>query len=93
MISYNISLQYSQITPRPVYTVVTGPRLDSDGCHAKGCAPDIQKTPTHNYNKLLVVAPSTDTVISCGSVSQGACDTYRRLAPSLNYFSHYFMLF
>ena len=70
--------QLESNTMRPKVQVVTGPRLDSSGCHANGCDPDIKKILTDNYNKVLVVAPSTDCVIACGSVSQGACDTYRR---------------
>ena len=62
---------------RPIHQVVTGPRLDSPECHATGCGPKTGKYPTDNYNKLMVVAPSVDAVITCGSVSQGACDRYR----------------
>ncbi|XP_045114407.1 plexin-B-like isoform X2 [Portunus trituberculatus] len=61
----------------PVHQVVTGPRLDSPECHAASCDDHIYQVPTDNYNKLLVVAPSVSAVIACGSVSQGACDTYR----------------
>ncbi|XP_042221398.1 plexin-B-like, partial [Homarus americanus] len=60
----------------PLHQVVTGPRQDSPSCHASGCEPHVQKVPTDNYNKLLVVAQSVGRVIACGSVSQGACDTY-----------------
>lgn len=70
--------QLDSLSMKPIFQVVTGPRLDSDGCHATGCNPDIVKSLTDNYNKVLVVAPSTESVIACGSVSQGACDTYRR---------------
>ncbi|KAF2368826.1 Plexin repeat [Trinorchestia longiramus] len=65
-------------TMKPIYQVITGPRLDSPGCHANGCNSEIRKSLTDNHNKVLVIAPSTESVIVCGSVSQGACDTYRR---------------
>ncbi|XP_066956195.1 plexin-B-like isoform X2 [Macrobrachium rosenbergii] len=61
----------------PLHQVVTGPRQDSPFCHASGCGDHVKKVPTDNYNKLLVVAPSVDAVVACGSVSQGACDKYR----------------
>ncbi|CAL4079642.1 unnamed protein product [Meganyctiphanes norvegica] len=60
----------------PVYQVKTGPRLDSPECHASGCDSAVEKVPTDNYNKLLVVAPSVGAVVACGSVSQGSCHKY-----------------
>uniref|UniRef100_A0A6A7FXH8 Plexin-B-like n=5 Tax=Hirondellea gigas TaxID=1518452 RepID=A0A6A7FXH8_9CRUS len=74
-------------TMKPIHQVVTGPRLDSDRCPATGCDSDVEKSLTDNYNKLLVVAPSTESIIACGSVSQGACDTYRR--GNLSVHNHY----
>ena len=65
-------------TMKPIYKVVTGPRLDSALCPPSGCGQDVVKSLTDNYNKVLVIAPSTDSIIACGSVSQGSCDTYRR---------------
>ena len=57
--------------------VRTGPKLDSPLCHASGCgSPDIPKVPTDNYNKILLVNPSLETLIVCGSVLQGSCDIY-----------------
>lgn len=73
----NRLFQLEGITLRPVYQVITGPRLDSPECHASGCEDNVKKVNTDNYNKLIVVAPSADTVVACGSVSQGACDKYR----------------
>lgn len=70
--------QLDGLSMKPIYQVITGPRLDSPGCHANGCGSDIKKSLTDNHNKVLVVAPSTESIIVCGSVSQGACDTYRR---------------
>ncbi|XP_071548582.1 plexin-B-like isoform X2 [Panulirus ornatus] len=61
----------------PLHQVKTGPRLDSPSCHATRCDDDVHKVLTDNYNKLLVVAPTVNAVIACGSVSQGACDKYR----------------
>lgn len=76
---------------RPIYQVITGPRLDSPECHAVGCEEkdNVRKVLTDNYNKLIVVAPSVDAVIACGSVSQGACDKYRlgNLSLHLDYIS------
>ncbi|KAK6619961.1 hypothetical protein RUM44_006361 [Polyplax serrata] len=58
-------------------TVVTGPRLDSPMCPAKGCdSPDIETFSTNNVNKILVVDSESRSLIACGSISQGACEKY-----------------
>ncbi|RZC36560.1 plexin-B [Asbolus verrucosus] len=60
------------------YTVMTGPRNDSPLCHATGChGTDIPFTLTNNYNKILLIEPESRTLISCGSIFQGACYKYK----------------
>ncbi|XP_044257639.1 plexin-B isoform X2 [Tribolium madens] len=60
------------------YSVVTGPKNDSPSCHAVGCHnPDIPLTLTENYNKILLIEPESRTLISCGSIFQGACYKYK----------------
>ncbi|KAL0268750.1 UNVERIFIED_CONTAM: hypothetical protein PYX00_010572 [Menopon gallinae] len=63
---------------RPKEEVVTGPKSDSPLCHARGCdSPDIEKVSTNNVNKILVLDPKSQSLIACGSISQGACEKYR----------------
>lgn len=60
-------------------TVPTGPKLDNPNCHASGCGTDAETTEvllTNNVNKVLLVDGGSRTLISCGSVSQGACHKY-----------------
>ncbi|XP_014244949.1 plexin-B isoform X2 [Cimex lectularius] len=58
--------------------VVTGPEQDSVLCHARGCdSPNIEKVLTDNVNKILVIDPQARTLISCGSILQGACEKYK----------------
>ncbi|KAF7650449.1 hypothetical protein LDENG_00125900 [Lucifuga dentata] len=64
--------------------VVTGPELDSADCLPPILAQDCPSaTPTHNYNKLLLLEPGggaggkeaeTGSLIVCGSLYQGICD-------------------
>lgn len=57
--------------------VITGPKLDSPMCHAKGCdSADIERFSTNNVNKILVVDSESKSLIACGSVFQGACEKY-----------------
>lgn len=57
--------------------VLTGPKNDSPSCHATGCRdPNIQLSLMDNYNKVLLIEPESRTLISCGSLSQGACYKY-----------------
>lgn len=58
--------------------VATGPKNDSPACHATGCSnPDTQTSLMDNYNKILLIEPESDTLISCGSLAQGACTLYQ----------------
>lgn len=64
-------------------TVPTGPKLDNPNCHASGCSmahePGTSPTPellTNNVNKVLVVDSNSRTLVTCGSVAQGACHKY-----------------
>jgi len=57
-------------------TVVTGPKLDNPNCHASGCESDSNSELTNNVNKVLLVDTNSRTLISCGSVAQGACHKY-----------------
>lgn len=58
--------------------VITGPRNDSPLCHAKGCSDmDIPLSLMDNYNKILLVDHESRKLISCGSLSQGACYKYK----------------
>nr|XP_023013437.1 plexin-B [Leptinotarsa decemlineata]XP_023013439.1 plexin-B [Leptinotarsa decemlineata]XP_023013440.1 plexin-B [Leptinotarsa decemlineata] len=60
------------------HLVTTGPKNDSPLCHATGCNDaGITLTLMDNYNKILLIEPDSGTLISCGSVSQGACFKYR----------------
>ncbi|XP_018334683.1 plexin-B-like, partial [Agrilus planipennis] len=61
----------------PEHVVITGPRHDSPLCHATGCqGTDIPTTLMDNHNKILVIDSQSRTLISCGSLSQGACVKY-----------------
>lgn len=63
---------------------VTGPSLDSADCLPPILPQDCPSaTPTHNYNKLLLLEPGggawgeeaeTGSLIVCGSLYQGICD-------------------
>jgi plexin A len=60
-------------------TVPTGPKLDNPNCHATGCGLETDANEislTNNVNKVLLVDSSSRTLISCGSVAQGACHKY-----------------
>lgn len=58
--------------------VTTGPKFDSPLCHAKGCdSPEIEKMSINNVNKVLVIDPESQSLIACGSISQGACQKYK----------------
>ncbi|CAG7724457.1 unnamed protein product [Allacma fusca] len=61
-------------------TVPTGPKMDNPNCHASGCREDKDSGEatgwTNNVNKVLLVDPTSRALISCGSVSQGACHKY-----------------
>ncbi|XP_045482942.1 plexin-B isoform X2 [Harmonia axyridis] len=59
--------------------VSTGPRNDSLQCHAKGCdgVSDVKLSLMDNYNKILLIEPDSRILLSCGSLSQGACYKYR----------------
>lgn len=60
------------------HVVTTGPRNDSPLCHATGCQEtDIPTSLMDNYNKILVIEPEKRMLISCGSLSQGACYKYK----------------
>lgn len=64
---------------RLAHMVITGPKNDSPLCHANGCDSvdsDIERRPMDNYNKVLLVEPESRILISCGSLSQGACHKY-----------------
>ncbi|CAL4133699.1 unnamed protein product [Meganyctiphanes norvegica] len=65
--------------------VETGPRFDSPRCHASGCGPEsrVARVLTDNINKVLVLDPEANTLIMCGSVSQGACEKFRTANISL----------
>lgn len=59
------------------HTIKTGPRNDSLLCHATGCGdPEIPLSLMDNYNKILLLEPTTRTLIFCGSLAQGACFKY-----------------
>lgn len=63
---------------RLLHIVTTGPRNDSPLCHATGCqGKDITTSLMDNYNKILVIEPDKHMLISCGSLSQGACNKYK----------------
>lgn len=58
--------------------VITGPKNDSPLCHATGCTdPEIHASLMDNYNKVLLVEPESRSLITCGSLYQGACSKYR----------------
>ncbi|BES90369.1 Plexin B [Nesidiocoris tenuis] len=68
--------------------VVTGPKEDSALCHARGCDAEVEKSLTDNVNKILVIDTQARTLISCGSVLQGACEKFKLSnisAPSIFY--------
>lgn len=61
--------------------VKTGPLLDSPDCLPPIVAQDCPSaTPTHNYNKLLLLEPGAElgagpgSLIVCGSLFQGICE-------------------
>jgi hypothetical protein len=59
---------------------VTGPKQDSPtACHAGGCPDDVETIETNNYNKILILNTFGDSLITCGSVHQGACEIYENL--------------
>jgi hypothetical protein len=58
---------------------VTGPNPDSPMCHAGGCSKDVETVETNNFNKILILNTYGDTLISCGSLHQGACEIYENL--------------
>lgn len=63
---------------RVIHVVATGPKNDSPLCHAKGChGLDVETSLMDNYNKILLVESESRTLISCGSLSQGACYKYK----------------
>lgn len=70
--------------------LITGPKEDSVLCHARGCDPStqIEKVLTDNYNKILVIDHEARTLISCGSIFQGACEKYKLNNISLD--SHFY---
>lgn len=67
---------------RLIATVPTGPKYDNPNCHARGCGSESDssspssKQLTNNVNKVLLVDTSSRTLVSCGSVAQGACHKY-----------------
>lgn len=60
-----------------LHEVKTGPKLDSPHCHTGGCSPDDAETfEANNHNKILIYNDVGDTLITCGSIHQGACQIY-----------------
>ncbi|XP_063797087.1 plexin-B1 [Pseudophryne corroboree] len=57
--------------------VQTGPVLDSKDCLPPVTAECAHVQSTNNHNKLLLVVPSQDELIVCGSVFQGICEKRR----------------
>ena len=62
-----------------INTSITGPKPDSPVCHAGGCPEDVETVETNNFNKILILNNFGDTLISCGSLHQGACEIYENL--------------
>ncbi|XP_075039567.1 plexin-B1 isoform X2 [Mixophyes fleayi] len=62
--------------------VQTGPVLDSKDCLPPVTAECAHVQTTNNHNKLLLVVPSQNELIVCGSVFQGICE--KRLLGSVN---------
>lgn len=62
-----------------INTSSTGPKPDSPNCHAGGCPEDVETIETNNFNKILILNTYGDTLISCGSLHQGACEIYENL--------------
>ncbi|KRT80367.1 hypothetical protein AMK59_8587 [Oryctes borbonicus] len=59
-------------------SVLTGPRNDSPLCHAIGCQDsEIVTSLMDNHNKILLVDAEGQSLILCGSLSQGACYKYK----------------
>ncbi|KAF0295278.1 Plexin-B [Amphibalanus amphitrite] len=57
--------------------VKTGPEDDDPECSpAKECPANVVKRPTDNVNKALVIDRSHGTLIVCGSLFQGRCQTH-----------------
>ncbi|KAM4721609.1 plexin-B1 [Rhinophrynus dorsalis] len=57
--------------------VKTGPVWDSKECLPPVSTDCPQAQNTHNHNKLLLVVPSQEELIVCGSVYQGICEKRR----------------
>jgi plexin A len=53
-------------------TVETGPREDSPECPAVGCSDSVVKRLTDNVNKALVIDYKNTSLITCGTLFQGA---------------------
>jgi len=53
---------------------VTGPKMDNPECALLDCPNDIQKKPTENVNKVLLIDYSTSRLIECGTLFQGLCN-------------------
>ncbi|XP_068110109.1 plexin-B1 isoform X3 [Hyperolius riggenbachi] len=62
--------------------VQTGPVLDSKDCLPPVTTECAHLQNTNNHNKLLLVVPSQNELIVCGSVFQGICE--KRLLGSIN---------
>ncbi|XP_070074111.1 plexin-A2 isoform X2 [Drosophila takahashii] len=59
-------------------TVKTGPQNDSVECSILDCPLNAVRSPTDNYNKVLLIDRATSRLIACGSLFQGTC-TVRNL--------------
>ncbi|CAH0562365.1 unnamed protein product [Brassicogethes aeneus] len=72
IVQLDANLRFEQIVP-------TGPKNDSPLCHATGCMnpDDMNPVLMDNFNKILLIDPEADTLIFCGSLSQGACTIYQ----------------
>ncbi|OCT85775.1 plexin-D1 [Xenopus laevis] len=62
---------------RPELEDVTGPVLDSPLCHApqlRETTCDFPRSPSPNYNKILIPDQEQGLLLTCGSVYQGLCE-------------------
>ncbi|XP_033646068.1 plexin-A2-like [Asterias rubens] len=56
---------------------ITGPVADNQACPPPPRSCSVAKTPTNNFNKVLVVDDERHQLIVCGSVYQGTCQILR----------------
>jgi plexin A len=74
----NVLLKVDARTLRIVQSVRTGPLLDSPMCRyapREECLYSRRKSLTPNYNKIVLVLPDTQSLLTCWTAFQGVCET------------------